>query len=86
MSKEQGSKKKAYKRVVIFGMLSVISYVFIFTNQDAVIDFTTRGGIFSALPIAAAFYFSFIHGTFTSNLLSILGIEPQTKNSETRIR
>ena len=82
MSKKQGSKKKPYKRVVILGMLSAISYVFIFTNQDAVIDFTTRGGIFAALPIAAAFYFSFVHGAFGSNLLSLLGVKPQGRENK----
>lgn len=79
MSQEHGKKKKPYVQFVIFGILSATSYVFLFMKQDVVIDYTTRGGISAALPIAAAFYFSFIHGAFASNLLSILGIEPQTK-------
>lgn len=68
--------------VVIFGILSATSYVFLFMNQDAVTDYTTRGGIFAALPIAAAFYFSFVHGAFASNLLSMLGIKPQIRKNK----
>jgi len=82
MSQEHGKKKKPYVQFVIFGILSATSYVFLFMKQDVVIDYTTRGGIFAALPIAAAFYFSFVHGAFGSNLLSLLGVTPQGRENK----
>jgi hypothetical protein len=35
----------------------------------------TKGGWYAAFPILAALCFSFIHGAFASNFLSVLGIE-----------
>jgi succinate dehydrogenase hydrophobic anchor subunit len=72
-------KKKPYLQVVILGILSIASYIAVFTNQEIITDFSTRGAIYAALPILAVFYFSFIHGTFASNVLSILGIEAKKK-------
>ncbi len=72
-------KKKSYILALIMGILSVASYVFIFSNQETVTNLTTRSGYFIALPIVAAFYFSFIHGAFASSVLSILGIEAKKK-------
>ncbi|UCD35351.1 MAG: hypothetical protein JSU90_00550 [Nitrospiraceae bacterium] len=72
-------KKQPYAMAVMMGILSIGSYIAIFTNQEMVTDFSTRSGYFVILPIAAAFYFSFIHGAFASSVLSILGIEAKKK-------
>jgi hypothetical protein len=45
------------------------------SHQALVTDTFTKGGWYAAYPILAAFFFSFIHGAFASNLLSVLGIE-----------
>jgi hypothetical protein len=44
-------------------------------NRERVMEHFTRGGIYAALPILAAFFFSFLHGAFASNVLSVLGLE-----------
>lgn len=72
-------KKKPYLGTVIFGIISLSSYVALFSNQDWVTDNFTRGGYYAAYPIVTAFYFSFIHGAFASNLLSVLGLEAKKK-------
>jgi hypothetical protein len=60
-------------------MLSIVSYLVLFSHQEIVTDFTTRGALFAAMPIAAALYFSFIHGAFASIVLSVLGLEAKKK-------
>lgn len=72
-------KKKPYITAIIMGIISIVSYILIFNNQETVTDLTTKSGYFVALPIVAAFYFSFIHGAFASSMLSVLGIEAKKK-------
>lgn len=72
-------KKKPYLATAILGIVSIVSYAIVFTNQKLVMDYATQGGIYSALPILAVFYFSFTHGAFASNILSLLGIEAARK-------
>jgi F0F1-type ATP synthase assembly protein I len=72
-------KKKPYVQAVIFGMLSIASYIILFSNARQVMEEFTRGGVYTALPVATAFYFSFIHGAFASNVLEVLGIEAKKK-------
>ena len=75
----QKKKKKPYLSALILGIISIVSYVLIFKNQETVTDLTTKSGYFIMLPIVAAFYFSFIHGAFASTTLSVLGIEAKKK-------
>ncbi len=67
--------KKPYLNTVIFGAFSLASYIVLFMNQEVVTDFFTKGGKYAVLPIATAFYFSFLHGAFASNLISVMGLE-----------
>lgn len=71
--------KKSYLKIIVLGAISIASYIAVFTNQEKITDITTEGGMLAALPILAAFYFSFIHGAFASDLLSALGIEAAKK-------
>ncbi len=64
---------------VIFGAISISFYVLLFTNEKLVTDTFTKGGIYTLYPIGTVFLFSFIHGAFASNLLSLLGIEAKKK-------
>jgi hypothetical protein len=71
--------KKPYLKTVIFGIISLGSYVYLFSNEKLVTDVFTKGGINAIWPIGTAFYFSFVHGAFGSNLLSVLGLEAKKK-------
>jgi hypothetical protein len=75
----KGKKKKPYLKAVIFGVLSIASYVFLFKNVTLVMDNFTHGGWYAALPVGTAFYFSFLHGAFASNTLDVLGLEAKKK-------
>lgn len=68
-------KKKPYLSMIIFGILSVSAYIIVFTNEKLVTDIYTMGGWHTLYPVGTAFLFSFIHGAFASNTLSVLGIE-----------
>jgi hypothetical protein len=75
----QQSKTKLFLSTVIFGAVSISFYVLLFTNEKLVTDTFTKGGIYTLYPIGTVFLFSFIHGAFASNLLSLLGIEAKKK-------
>ncbi len=69
------TKKKPYLQTVLFGILSLASYIALFAHEEWVTDTFTRGGYYVVYPMVTAFWFSFIHGAFGSNLLSTLGLE-----------
>lgn len=72
-------KKKPYRGMVIFGALSLAGYVIMMTNQGWVNENYTTGGWHFVYPVVTALIFSFVHGAFASNLLSVLGIEAKKK-------
>ena len=67
--------KKPVGKMVLFGAASVSLYVFLFANEAMVTETFTLGGWNAAFPVMTAFLFSFIHGAFASNLLSVIGLE-----------
>ncbi|MHB8988251.1 MAG: hypothetical protein ACYC6S_05655 [Desulfobulbia bacterium] len=69
------AKSKPYLKTIIFGSMSLSAYYLLFTNEKLVTEVFTMGGWRWVYPVGAAFFFSFIHGAFASNLLSALGIE-----------
>ena len=69
------AKKKPYIQALALGALSLASYYFLFTHVNQVMEYFVKGGIYAALPIATALYFSIVHGSFASNVLSILGLQ-----------
>ncbi|MCK4838223.1 MAG: hypothetical protein KAS94_05430 [Desulfobulbaceae bacterium] len=68
-------KKKPVMAMLLFGCVSLTAYFYLMTHQGLVTETFTKGGWYAAFPILAAFAFSFIHGAFASNLLSVFGIE-----------
>jgi len=72
-------KKKPYLKAVIFGMISIASYLVLFKNSTLVMDQFTRGGAYAALPVITAFFFSFMHGAFASNVLDVIGLQAKAK-------
>jgi hypothetical protein len=74
---------RLYLITAVTGALSAISYVLLFLYSDAVMDYSTRGGAWAALPIVGALYVSFAHGAFASNLLKLLGVRAAGKVPKT---
>ena len=71
----RATKGKPYLKTIIFGTISISAYVLLFTNEKLVTEVFTMGGWRWVYPVGAAFFFSFIHGAFASNLLSTIGLE-----------
>jgi len=69
-------------QTIIFGVISLASYIILFSNEGLVTDTYTKGGYYAAFPIVTAFWFSFIHGAFGSNLLTVLGLEAKKSKSK----
>jgi uncharacterized integral membrane protein len=69
------TRNKPYLKALILGTVSISAYVLLFTNEKLVTEIYTMGGWRWVYPVGAAFFFSFIHGAFASNLLSVLGLE-----------
>ena len=67
--------KKPYLQALIFGAISLSAYLYVFSNEEWVTNTYTMGGWHWVYPIGTALAFSFIHGAFGSNLLSVLGLE-----------
>ncbi len=62
-------------KTLIFGAATAGLYAAVFTNADTIMHYFTKGGIYALLPVATVFVFSYVHGSFTSNFWSALGIE-----------
>lgn len=72
-------RKKSAGPMVLFGLASLSLYAALLLEQDAVTDVFARGGLFALLPIATAFVFSFVHGSFTGKFWTAMGIEAARK-------
>lgn len=82
MAGSQGStKKKPYVAAVIMGIISLGLYAVLLTQQETINAIMSRGGMFAFVPIATAFLFSFVHGSFTGNFWTLLGVEASKKKA-----
>ncbi len=68
-------KSKPYFKTLIFGAISLSAYILLFKNERLITTTFTTGGWYTLYPVLTAFFFSFSHGAFASNLLSVLGLE-----------
>jgi hypothetical protein len=80
----QKNRKKIAVPMILAGIVSVGLYAALLTHQDILNDSFSRGGIFALLPIATAFVFSFVHGSFTGHFWTFLGIEASKKKLEVK--
>lgn len=72
-------RARARNKTILFGIVSAALYAATFMNADAIMDLTKQGKAFAIIPIATVFLFSWIHGNFTGNLWTALGIEASAK-------
>ena len=71
--------KKPVLAMVLFGAVSLTGYILLLRNERLITSEFTMGGWHAAYPVLTALAFSFIHGAFASNLLSVLGLEAKKK-------
>ena len=80
----RSTKKKPIEKMVVMGVVSLALYVLLLSEQGVINDYFSRGGLVAFLPIAVAFIFSIVHGSFTSNFWTVLGIEAARRKKEVR--
>ena len=74
------NKPNPVRSVILWGIVSLVLYVLVFSNSEIIMDYLTRGGIIFALAvIATALIFSFVHGSFSNYLVEIMGWKPVSK-------
>lgn len=73
------SHKKPYLKALLFGLVSVGLYGALLTQQDFLNTTFGKGGVFAFLPILTAFVFSYVHGTFTGDFWTVMGVEAAKK-------
>ena len=72
-------KKKPVAQMLVMGIISIALYTALLMYQEIINTYFGRGCVYALLPIVTAFIFSFIHGTFTGNFWTVLGIEAKKK-------
>jgi hypothetical protein len=81
----QQKRMKALKGTVIFGLITAAVYAAVFLNSDLVMKYFTKGGMYALLPVGAAFLVSFVHGAFTGNFWTAMGIEASKKVTKVEV-
>lgn len=79
MTTVQERRKKAKGQAILFGVLSVGLYAAAFAFAEPMVTLFARGGAYCLLPVATVFLFSYVHGNFTGNVWTALGIEASAK-------
>jgi hypothetical protein len=77
-------KKKPVGKMLVMGLISIALYVLLLTKQDMINSTFGKGGWFAFLPIIVAFVFSYVHGAFTGDFWTVLGIEAAKKKKEVK--
>jgi hypothetical protein len=69
------SKSTLYVKLSISGAISAGLYVLLYSYEKEIMEsFTRTDGFYPALPVLAAFVFSFAHGAFTGYFWEALGV------------
>lgn len=73
-------KSKPYLRLIVSGIVSGTLYLLLYLyEREIMVVFTRTDGWFPALPVIAAFMFSFAHGAFAAYFWEVLGIRAKRK-------
>lgn len=69
-------QSKPYLKLIASGVVSCALYLLLYLyEREIMAAFTRTDGWFPALPVLAAFVFSFAHGAFTGYFWEVLGIK-----------
>ncbi len=77
-------KKKPVASLILMGIISIALYAALLMKQDVINEYVGRGGMYAIFPIITAFLFSFVHGIFTGNFWTVLGVEASKKKKEVK--
>ncbi len=69
------NKKNYWMKTLVFGTITGALYAAVFSNFETFMHYFTKGGIYILVPVVTVFVFTYVHGSFFSNLGSALNIE-----------
>jgi hypothetical protein len=73
-------RSNPYPRLIASGIVSGLLYLLLYLYEREILAaFSRTDGWYPALPVIAAFAFSFAHGTFTASFWEVLGIRGRQK-------
>jgi drug/metabolite transporter superfamily protein YnfA len=81
---ESKVKKKPIGKMLVMGVISLALYALLLLKQDVIIGYIGQGGLYAILPIITAFIFSYVHGSFTGDFWTVMGIEAAKKKKEVK--
>ncbi len=70
--------RRALKRTLVFGVVSVALYLLLYLGADLILEYSKQGGWFFIVPVSIAFLFSIMHGNFTSHFWDVFGVKAKT--------
>jgi len=71
---------KPYPQLIASGIVSGALYLLLYLYEREILTaFTRTDGWYPALPVVAAFAFSFAHGAFTAYFWEVLGVKGRKK-------
>lgn len=76
------SRKKPIGKMLVMAGISAALYTALLSNQEQINEIFGKGGWYALLPIATAFLFSFVHGAFTGDFWTVMGIEAAKMKKE----
>jgi hypothetical protein len=66
----------------VSGVISASLYLLLYFYEREILEsFTRTDGLYPALPVIAAFVFSFAHGAFTAYFWEALGVTPRRRDA-----
>lgn len=68
-------RKRALSRTLIYGAISIALYFALYLFADPILERSQQGHWYFILPIAIAFVFSAVHGSFTGQFWDLFGIK-----------
>ena len=73
-------RSKPYLQLIASGIVSGLLYLLLYLYEREILAaFTRTDGWYPALPVVAAFVFSFAHGAFTASFWEVLGVKGRKK-------
>jgi hypothetical protein len=74
------SKSELYIKLSVSGAISAGLYFLLYSYEKEIMEsFTRTDGFYPALPVLAAFLFSFAHGAFTGYFWEALGVSARAR-------
>ncbi len=73
-------KSKPYSQLIASGIVSGSLYLLLYWyEREIMAAFTRTDGWYPALPVVAAFVFSFAHGAFAAYFWDVLGVKARLR-------